>query len=127
MGMSKSRRTNFSHRSFYRQLNIDNLAIPASVISKGQLSDLQLEAVVYGCQRHQLDLPQLEVQREKEKEGSTAKEEESPTSALKESNEEGTTKRKMPYRCGFLLGDGAGMVGLLYPDFHLMNELNCGL
>ena len=31
--------------------------MPASIISEGRLSNLQLEAIVYGCQRHQEDLP----------------------------------------------------------------------
>lgn len=30
--------------------------MPADVISKGLLSDLQLEAIVYGCQRHEKHL-----------------------------------------------------------------------
>ena len=34
-----------------------NLAIPADIIHKGLLSNIQLEAVVYGCQRHLVDLP----------------------------------------------------------------------
>eukprot|EP00957_Ditylum_brightwellii_P093255 7101101-Ditylum_brightwellii.AAC.1 len=34
-----------------------NLAMPADVIAKGKLSNLQLEAIVYGCQRHLIDLP----------------------------------------------------------------------
>ena len=31
--------------------------MPADVIAKGKLSDLQLEAVVYGCMRHLEDMP----------------------------------------------------------------------
>lgn len=34
-----------------------NLAMPASILSQGLLSNLQLEAIVYGCQRHMVDLP----------------------------------------------------------------------
>ena len=34
-----------------------NLAMPADIIYKGLLSNIQLEAVVYGCQRHLADLP----------------------------------------------------------------------
>lgn len=34
-----------------------NLAMPASILSEGKLSNLQLEAIVYGCQRHLVDLP----------------------------------------------------------------------
>ncbi|KAL7546737.1 hypothetical protein ACHAWF_010073 [Thalassiosira exigua] len=61
-----------------------NLAMPACIISEGKLSNLQLEAVVYGCQRHQVDLP---------------------TAAL-----DGNLMAKpAPTRAGFLLGDSAGM------------------
>ena len=34
-----------------------NLAMPASILSEGKLSNLQLEAIIYGCQRHMVDLP----------------------------------------------------------------------
>jgi len=34
-----------------------NLVMPASIIYEGKLSNLQLEAIVYGCQRHMVDLP----------------------------------------------------------------------
>ena len=34
-----------------------NLVMPADIISEGKLSNLQLEAIVYGCQRHMVDLP----------------------------------------------------------------------
>lgn len=34
-----------------------NLAIPANIIAEGKLSNLQLEAIVYGNQRHAEDLP----------------------------------------------------------------------
>ena len=60
-----------------------NLAMPASILSEGRLSNLQLEAVVYGCQRHLVDLPTEEPQ--------------------------GWEVAKTPIRAGFLLGDGAGM------------------
>ena len=33
-----------------------NLAMPANIIYEGKLSNLQLEAVVYGCQRHMVSL-----------------------------------------------------------------------
>lgn len=60
-----------------------NLVMPASIISEGKLSDLQLEAIAYGCQRHTVDLPM---------------------------DPELEAKEKMkPVRAGFMLGDGAGM------------------
>ena len=34
-----------------------NLALPANIISEGKLSNLQLEAIVYGSQRFAVDLP----------------------------------------------------------------------
>eukprot|EP00985_Skeletonema_marinoi_P001893 scaffold767_cov144-Skeletonema_marinoi.AAC.11 len=64
-----------------------NLAMPADVISKGKLSNLQLEAIVYGCQRHLIDLPL--------KEGVVF--------------DGGEVVVEKPVRAGFLLGDGAGM------------------
>lgn len=63
-----------------------NLAMPADILSKGKLSNLQLEAIVYGCQRHLIDLP--------------VKEE---TSFV-----DGEVVVEKPVRAGFLLGDGAG-------------------
>lgn len=62
-----------------------NLAMPASILSEGKLSDLQLEAIVYGCQRHTVDLPM--------------------DPELEELHPEEVKK----VRAGFLLGDGAGM------------------
>ncbi len=59
-----------------------NLAMPASILSEGKLSNLQLEAIVYGCQRHTVNLPL---------------------------NPELSNKDAQPLRAGFLLGDGAGM------------------
>jgi len=74
-----------------------NLAMPASIISEGKLSNLQLEAVVYGCQRHQMDLPTAvtdEIEGMKE---------------LAVTDEIEGTKKMATARCGFLLGDSAGM------------------
>mmetsp|Transcript_22735 Transcript_22735/g.41710 ORF Transcript_22735/g.41710 Transcript_22735/m.41710 type:complete len:180 (+) Transcript_22735:1204-1743(+) len=67
--------------------------MPASILSEGKLSNLQLEAIVYGCQRHLVDLPMKSVDnRMMEMDGG----EESIISQL-------------PLRAGFLLGDGAGI------------------
>lgn len=55
----------------------------ASILSEGLLSNLQLEAIVYGCQRHLEDLPTK------------------PAEDIK--------VELKPLRAGFLLGDGAGM------------------
>jgi len=63
-----------------------NLAMPADILSVGKLSNLQLEAIVYGCQRHLIDLPL--------KEGVVF--------------DGGEVVVEKPARAGFLLGDGAG-------------------
>lgn len=63
-----------------------NLAMPADILSKGKLSNLQLEAIVYGCQRHLIDLPVNE----------------------EPSFVDGEVVVEKPVRAGFLLGDGAG-------------------
>lgn len=65
-----------------------NLAMPADILAMGKLSNLQLEAIVYGCQRHLIDLP------------------------LKEetSFDGGEVVVEKPVRAGFLLGDGAGEI-----------------
>lgn len=63
-----------------------NLAMPADILSAGKLSSLQLEAIVYGCQRHMIDLP---VREEPVFVG-------------------GEAVVEKPVRAGFLLGDGAG-------------------
>ena len=34
-----------------------NLAMPVSILSEGKMSNIQLEAIVYGCQHHLVDLP----------------------------------------------------------------------
>ena len=83
-----------------------NLAMPADILSKGLLSNLQLEAIVYGCQRHLIDLP------------------------LKEDHEflgedkKPSAVEKKPDRAGFLLGDGAGMgkVILLYTFYYVHHD-----
>jgi hypothetical protein len=70
-----------------------NLVMPADIISDGKLSNLQLEAIVYGCQRHMVDLPR-------------------PYSASFKENVDETKDLVPPVpptRAGFLLGDGAGM------------------
>jgi len=74
-----------------------NLAMPAEIIDKGKLSNLQLEAVVYGCQRHMTNLPQA---RFVEKENAVPVDESPP---------EGRKREPTAVRAGFLLGDGAGM------------------
>ena len=38
-----------------------NMVMPASIIAEGKLSNLQLEAIVYGCQRHAMDLPKPKI------------------------------------------------------------------
>ena len=76
-----------------------NLAMPADILSKGLLSNLQLEAIVYGCQRHLIDLPLKEDHDFLEGGGEDKK-----PSAVE----------KKPDRAGFLLGDGAGMGKVSY-------------
>ena len=44
-------------------LHTDNLSMPADIIKEGKLSALQLEAIVYGCQRHQQHLPAADPSR----------------------------------------------------------------
>lgn len=38
-----------------------NLVMPANIIYEGKLSNSQLEAIVYGCQRHMVDLPKPKI------------------------------------------------------------------
>ena len=38
-----------------------NLAMPASILLEGKFSTLQLEAILYGCQCHLVDLPMKSV------------------------------------------------------------------
>jgi hypothetical protein len=103
------------------EIRLDNLAMPAEVIAKGKLSDLQLEAVVYGCMRHLEDMP-VGVGQQKKKKGSI--EEDYEDDALggedmkdfieKEADDDDDDDNEpmepeTPRRAGFLLGDGAGM------------------
>jgi hypothetical protein len=107
-----------------------NLAIPAEVIHKGKLSDLQLEAIVYGSQRHHMNLPKPPIPKEDDSENENVIPRQSnengipqPSTKPKAPPSNGSNKRKspqssascnnqtppVPVRCGFLLGDGAGM------------------
>lgn len=67
-----------------------NLALPANIIAEGKLSSLQLEAIVYGCQRHAVDLPVAA------KKGAV--------NLLTEGNVLASEVDPLPARCGFLLG-----------------------
>lgn len=103
----------------------DNLAMPADVIVNGKLSDLQLEAVVYGCMRHLIDLPtgvgQVGDKKISEEDRELAEEMgdfieqddelEGPTNTKKNDKMEVDENQgpEIPRRAGFLLGDGAGM------------------
>lgn len=106
-----------------------NLGMPAGIINEGKLSNLQLEAIVYGCQRHELDLPKpppslsaAASRPVKEKENDTPMEVDSKADVkpaalgvVKPDGNDtlsvGGQKREPPaLRAGFLLGDGAGMV-----------------
>ena len=71
-----------------------NLAMPADIIHEGKLSNLQLEAVVYGCQRHMIDLP--------------------TTSTATDGGDGMTETAAPPTRAGFLLGMSAASVFLLH-------------
>lgn len=107
-----------------------NLVMPADIISEGKLSNLQLEAIVYGCQRHMVDLPRAPSSNSVGRSAS-AKENVVP---VKSDGEDGIkpgggdvpqddVKMNMDLpqdvaeeprveeaaRAGFLLGDGAGM------------------
>lgn len=90
-----------------------NLVMPADIISEGKLSNLQLEAIVYGCQRHMQDLPKapgssLVTAPVSEKEN---------LQSVKPNLNEVKPDMDLPQdigetpavRAGFLLGDGAGM------------------
>mmetsp|Transcript_20487 Transcript_20487/g.41163 ORF Transcript_20487/g.41163 Transcript_20487/m.41163 type:complete len:1688 (+) Transcript_20487:177-5240(+) len=70
-----------------------NLAMPAEIIYEGKLSNLQLEAVVYGCQRHMTDLPGANDYH----------------GFGRFQSAEDIVKESPAIRAGFLLGDGAGM------------------
>ena len=106
-----------------------NLALPAKIIHEGKLSNLQLEAIVYGCQRHEMDLPKpppslssaARPVNEKENDGSTMPEGVDSKADVKPNVKDdvkpamnpsltGGRKREPPaLRAAFLLGDGAGM------------------
>lgn len=87
-----------------------NLAMPASIISEGKLSNLQLEAVVYACQRHEMNLPTMDVNEVKEEASATAKCGDGVEDALPVKGEVEGASVALPQRAGFLLGDSAGMV-----------------
>ena len=115
-----------------------NMVMPANIIYEGKLSNSQLEAIVYGCQRHMVDLPKPKIVTaendvpeaagaavtvKSEKKGLQVEHEskpqaDSPALSPCPSNSVGTVPqppvaRKIDppsYRAGFLLGDGAGMV-----------------
>jgi hypothetical protein len=91
-----------------------NLAIPADVIRDGKLSDLQLEAVVYGCQRYQFNLPAQPSSGKDNSEAMMMTTSSSPSGSKHKSpeekkNEAAATEKQPNCRCGFMLGDGAGM------------------
>ena len=106
--------------------------MPADIILDGKLSNLQLEAIVYGCQRHMMDLPKpppsmsssARPVNEKENslpsvpEGVDSKADVKPAvlgDVKPDMNNnssptgEGLKREPPAYRAGFLLGDGAGM------------------
>ena len=90
--------------------------MPAHIIHEGRLSNLQLEAIVYGCQRHLTDLPKESYNKPMPK-ATGAKPEAKPgvkpeagaTAMDVEFSAEDSAPGKPAYRTGFLLGDGAGM------------------
>lgn len=93
--------------------------MPADVIANGKLSDLQLEAVVYGCMRHLIDLPtgvgqngnrqmSAEDQELAEEMGDFVVQDE-PPKVEKMQVDDPNREPEVPRRAGFLLGDGAGM------------------
>lgn len=85
-----------------------NLAMPANIISEGKLSNLQLEAVVYACQRHEMNLPTVAVNEVKEE--ASAKGGDGLEDALPVEGKVERASVALPQRAGFLLGDSAGMV-----------------
>lgn len=115
----------------------DNLSMPADIIKEGKLSALQLEAIVYGCQRHQQHLPAADPKRtfvapsnndKKKKKSKTALKDNTTANqtfpAIKAEKKKGAAgaatsdaptpndvppKPTVGYRKGFLVGDGAGM------------------
>jgi hypothetical protein len=94
-----------------------NLVMPADIIAEGKLSNLQLEAILYGCQRHMVDL---------QKAPSSAAAPVAAKENLQPIKSDGDVKPNVnevkpvmdvpqdisqppAVRAGFLLGDGAGM------------------
>ena len=96
-----------------------NLAMPADVIQDAKLSNLQLEAIVYGCQRHRQDVPRpppkiedLKPKQEEKREDS--KPDSGALRGSKRKKQQSAKKKKeededIPFRAGFLLGDGDGV------------------
>ena len=80
-----------------------NLAIPANIIHEGKLSNLQLEAIVYGYQRFEQDLPRASSTTE-----AMTNEQATDGSAGGTDGSSGGTDVVIPERSGFLLGDSAG-------------------
>lgn len=79
--------------------------MPADIIAKGKLSSLQLEAVVYGCQRHMMDLPTASKTTKSENVDNLDNYDDS----IKYKEHSHVIEKTTPVRAGFLLGDGAGM------------------
>ena len=86
--------------------------MPADIVAEGKLSNLQLEAIVYGCQRHLTDLPSAPAANT----SAVAKENMIPKAEVKPNMNEDQPNADLPQdhihpkiRAGFLLGDGAGM------------------
>ena len=104
-----------------------DLAMPSDIIYTGKLSNLQLEAVVYGCQRHMKDLPTKLLPSHRP--GGPVDEKENVLNTIPENMPvdakdfkgniravtppvpaaEGRKREPPAVRAGFLLGDGAGM------------------
>ena len=90
-----------------------DMAMPPSIIYKGLLSNLQLEAIAYGCRRHEINLPSKPVE---ERNWMTHSMNEDIKMDIKVDDSLGTSslgggRKRDPVdiRAGFLLGDGAGM------------------
>ena len=115
-----------------------NLGMPAGIINEGKLSNLQLEAIVYGCQRHELDLPKdvASARPVKEKENATPMDVDSKADVkpaalgdvkpdVNDTLSVGGQKREPPaLRAGFLLGDGAGMVSVYQHNEHYVHIID---
>jgi hypothetical protein len=92
-----------------------DLAMPPSIIYDGLLSNLQLEAIAYGCRRHEINLPSKPIE---ERNWMTHSMNEDVKIDVKVDDSLGTSfpdvgggRKRDPValRAGFLLGDGAGM------------------